>query len=132
MPCWSKLGRDDAGRKLIDEAARDALQLPTERMGRQLPRPGRPDRRDLTTWSEPWRSSSRSGPTRNGGSRSARTSPSPIATTDTKRALALVDTVGGPGFDHERARTAIAYRIGRDRPDEAIRIIEGRGCPVLS
>ena len=55
-----------------------------------------------------------------------------IATTDTKRALALVDTVGGPGFDHERARTAIAYRIGRDRPDEAIRIIEGRGCPVLS
>jgi hypothetical protein len=33
--------------------------------------------------------------------------------------------VGGRGFDHEMARTAIAYRIGHDRPDEAIRIIEG-------
>jgi hypothetical protein len=47
------------------------------------------------------------------------------ATTDTKRALALADSVTGRGFDRERARTAIAYRIGRDRPDEAIRIIEG-------
>ena len=39
--------------------------------------------------------------------------------------MKLVETVGGPAFDHEIARTAIAYQIGRDRPDEAIQIIEG-------
>ena len=33
--------------------------------------------------------------------------------------------MGGPAFDHELARTEIAYKIGADRPDEAIKIIEG-------
>src|SRR5262249_19862054 len=47
-----------------------------------------------------------------------------IATTDTKRAVEIVETVGGNAFFHEMARTAIAYQIGRDRPDEAIKIIE--------
>ena len=121
-----KLGRPDAGRKLIDEAARDALQLPTERSGGGLPCAGRPDRRGPTTSNralaiiEPFR-----GRERSGGRPSARPSPPRSAATDTKRALDLVDTVDGRGFDHEMARTAIAYRIGRDRPDEAIRIIEG-------
>ena len=57
-----------------------------------------------------------------------------IAKTDTKQAVALLDAVGGPAFDHELARTAIAYKIGADRPDEAIKIIEGinrnRGGPL--
>ena len=39
--------------------------------------------------------------------------------------MALVETVGGPAFYHELARTEIAYKIGADRPDEAIKIIEG-------
>ena len=33
--------------------------------------------------------------------------------------------MGGRAFDHELARTEIAYKIGADRPDEAIKIIEG-------
>ena len=48
-----------------------------------------------------------------------------IATTDTKQAVALIDSVDGPAFFHETGRSAIAYRIGADRPDEAIKIIEG-------
>ena len=48
-----------------------------------------------------------------------------IATTDTSRAVALVETVGGHAFYHELAKTEIAYKIGADRPDEAIKIIEG-------
>jgi hypothetical protein len=48
-----------------------------------------------------------------------------IATTDTKQAVALADTVGGPAFFHEQARTAIAYKFGADRPDEAIKIVKG-------
>jgi hypothetical protein len=36
----------------------------------------------------------------------------------------LVETVGGNAFYHEMARTAIAYQVGRDRPDEAIKIIK--------
>ncbi len=39
--------------------------------------------------------------------------------------MALLDSVAGPSFDHELARTEIAYNIGADRPDEAIKIIEG-------
>ncbi len=48
-----------------------------------------------------------------------------VARTDTARAVALADTVKTGGFDHERARTSIAYQVARDRPDEAIRIVEG-------
>ena len=46
-----------------------------------------------------------------------------IAKTDTKRAVKLVETVGGNAYFHEMARTAIAYQIGRNHPDDAIRII---------
>jgi hypothetical protein len=48
-----------------------------------------------------------------------------IAKTDTGRAVALVDSVGGPAFDAELAKVEIAYKIGVERPDEAIKIIEG-------
>ncbi|HZW33819.1 MAG TPA: hypothetical protein VFF52_24065 [Isosphaeraceae bacterium] len=47
-----------------------------------------------------------------------------IATTDTSRAIALADTVGGLAFYHELVKTEIAYKIGADRLDEAIKIIE--------
>ena len=48
-----------------------------------------------------------------------------IAKTDTARAVALADEMNGPVPVHERVKTAIAYKIGADRPDEAIKIIEG-------
>ena len=47
-----------------------------------------------------------------------------IATTDTARAVALADTLDSPVPIHERVKTAIAYKIGADRPDEAMRVIE--------
>ncbi len=36
----------------------------------------------------------------------------------------IIDTTDAAGFDHDRARTAIAYKIAGDRPDAAIQIIE--------
>jgi hypothetical protein len=48
-----------------------------------------------------------------------------IAKTDTSQAVAMVDAIGGPALYYEHAKTSIAYKIGADRPDEAIKIIEG-------
>ena len=120
-----KLGRPDAGRKLIDEASRDAWQLPTERWAgvcrAQVARiVAAHDVDRALAIIEPFRAREAD---RWQALRASIAAAS--AATDTKRALDLVDTVGGPAFYHEMARTAIAYRIGRDRPDEAIRIIEG-------
>ena len=47
-----------------------------------------------------------------------------IARTDTVQAVALADEINGPEPVHERVKTAIAYKIGADRPDQAIKIIE--------
>ena len=107
-----KLGRADVGRKLIDEAARDAAQLPTANRAGYYRGAGRPASSPLTTWSGRSRSSSRSRPRIRRGHRYRARIAAAIATTDTKRALALVDTVGGNAFYHEMARTAIAYQIG--------------------
>jgi hypothetical protein len=118
------LGRADAGRKLIDEAARDAAQLPAARwpgycraLVAGIVAPDDVERalaliEPIEPENQEWH-------------RNRARLAIAIAARDTKRAIALVDTVGGPAFYHEMARTAIAYRIGRDHPDEAIRIIEG-------
>jgi hypothetical protein len=118
-----KLGRSDVGRKLIDEAARDALQLPTARWAgncrAQVARIVAPfDVERALAIIRPFQAEDR-------WTSLPATIAVAIATTDTKRALALLETVDRRGFDREYARTGIAYRIGRDRPDEAIRIIEG-------
>ncbi len=47
-----------------------------------------------------------------------------IAQTDTNRGVALADEMNGETRVAERVKTAIAYRIGAERPDEAVRIIE--------
>ncbi len=48
-----------------------------------------------------------------------------IATSDPGRAVALADAMQGPGNHRELVKTPVAYRIGAERPDEAIKIIEG-------
>src|SRR5262249_22349945 len=52
-----------------------------------------------------------------------------IARTDTSRAIALVEALGEPDTYDESAarlaRTEIAYKLGAEHPDEAIKIIEG-------
>ena len=117
-----KLGREAAGLKLIDEAARDAAGLPVHRGGYYrglvsgILAPYDVDR--VLTIIEPIKAENQEGPRNRGRIAAA------IATTNTKRAVELVETVGGNAFYHEIARTAIAYQIGRDRPDEAIKIIK--------
>ena len=87
---------------------------------------GRPDRRPVRRRARRWRSIEPiQAENRTVAALTARAIAAAIATTDTKRAVDLVETVGGNAFYHEMARTAIAYRIGPDHPDEAIRIIEG-------
>jgi protocatechuate 3,4-dioxygenase beta subunit len=118
-----KLGRGDVGRKLIDEAARDAAGLPVvDRAGfyralvSGILAPYDVER--ALALVEPLKTENQEGPRNRARIAAA------IATTNTKRAVELVETVGGNAFYHETARTAIAYQIGRDRPDEAIKIIE--------
>jgi hypothetical protein len=118
-----KLDRGDAGRKLIDAAARDAAQLPVVNRARYyrglvsgILAPYDVER--ALALVESIKTENQEGPRNRARIAAA------IATTNTKRALDLVETVGGPAFYHETARTVIAYQIGRDRPDEAIKIIE--------
>ena len=116
-----KLGRGDVGRKMIDEAARDAAQLPVVNRasyyrglvsGILAPY----DVERALALVEPIKAENQEGPRNRARIAAA------IAATDTKRAVELVETVGGSST--ATARTAIAYKIGRDRPDEAIKIIE--------
>jgi RNA polymerase sigma factor (sigma-70 family) len=118
-----KLGRTDAGRKLLDPAVHDAGLLPTENrpayIRGEVARLLAPfDVQKALSLIEPIKDDG----TENHGYRAwiAAT----LATTDTRKAIELVETVGGPAFDHEQARTEIAYKIAPDRPDEAIKIIE--------
>ncbi len=127
-----KLGRADAGRKLIDDAARDAAQLPplnwSGNCRGQTARIVASFDADLAlTIIEPFKAQDS-----NRWHALAADIAVAIARTITPQASALLDTVGGTGFDHERARTAVAYQIGRDRPDEAIAFIQGMKRPHLS
>jgi hypothetical protein len=118
------LGRSDAGRKLIDDAARDAGQLPTARwagncraMTARILAPY--DVEQALRIIEPFKAENPDWWQANRAGIAVA-----IARTDTRRAIALVDTISDRGFEHQRTRSAIAYEIGRDRPDEAVRIIE--------
>ncbi len=120
-----KLERPDAGGMLIDEAGRDAAELAiASRAGAcreqtaQILAPY--DLERALAIIEPLKAQHRNWWEANRAIFAAA-----IARIDTPRAIALADSVEGGGSDRERALTAIAYQIGRDRPDEAIRIIEG-------
>jgi hypothetical protein len=120
-----KLGRADVGRTLINEAARDASQLPTaNRAGYSRAQVAR-----ILAPFDVERALALIAPIQDEGTQRTQRFrafiATAIATTDTRRAVALVDTVGGNAFLHEEARTEIACKIGADRPDEAIKIIEG-------
>ncbi len=120
-----RLGRADVGRKLIDDAARDAAQLPAANWAgvcrsraAQILAPYDVER--ALAIIEPFKVKNPDWWKSNHAAIAAA-----IARTDTPRAIALVETVDGLGSDRERTRTAIAYTIGADHPDEAIKIIEG-------
>ncbi len=122
-----KLGRADAGRKLIEDAARDATKLLTkDRAGyyrslvAEVLAPF--DLKQALALIEPIEDDDKMPTAKS--ARYARIA-SAIAKRDTTRAVAMLDSVDGPSFHHELARTEIAYKIGADRPDTAIKIIEG-------
>jgi RNA polymerase sigma factor (sigma-70 family) len=122
-----KLGRADAGAKLIDQAARDALDLGTQdRAGyyRSLVAEALApiDLKRALALIEPIEDDEKMPAAKS--ARYARVATA-IAKSDIDRAVALVDATAGPGFDYELAKTEIAFKIGADRPDEAIKIIEG-------
>jgi hypothetical protein len=48
-----------------------------------------------------------------------------IAATDPKRALTLADAMPSSGTYGELLKTEIAYKIGAERPDEAVQVVEG-------
>jgi RNA polymerase sigma factor (sigma-70 family) len=119
-----RLGRADAGRTLLDEAARDAAGLPTQNWAgycrwnaARILAPHDVGRAQAIL--EPFKTG------RGTGWQDHRiTIGTAIGRTDTRRALAMIDAAEDLGSDREIARTAIAYVIARDRPDEAIRIVE--------
>ena len=120
-----RLGRSDAGRKLIEDAAWDAATLPAASWAgncrSEAARILAPyDFERALALIEPFKAAN---PNWWQANRAAIATA--IARTDTRRAIALVDSVEARGSDREIARAAIAYAIGRDRPDEAIAIIEG-------
>ena len=120
----TRLGRDDVGRKLIDEAARNAAQLGIENRagyyrGLVAQELAPFDVKQALALIEPIKDEN------NEKDRYRAMIATAIATTDTNQAVALVEKVGGRGFYHELARTEIAYKIGAEHPDEAIKIIEG-------
>ncbi|MGP0068023.1 MAG: carboxypeptidase regulatory-like domain-containing protein [Isosphaeraceae bacterium] len=115
-----RLGRAEAGRKLIEEAAEVANRIGNKLMdgytrgivARALA-PFDPDRALTLVESTDYRDRYRSFVA------------DAIAEKDTARAVALTDAMSSNGSYPDYARTEIAVRIGADRPDEAIRIIEG-------
>jgi RNA polymerase sigma factor (sigma-70 family) len=117
----SALGRKEAGRALIEEATIAAAQLGTEDRAAQ-------DRAIVAAAIAPLNLKKAMDLVEPVGAQEkdrclafiARA----IAKTDTAQAVALANKMDGPNPVHERVKTAIAYKIGADRPDEAIKIIE--------
>ena len=115
-----QLGRDEAGRKLIEEAAEDATRLGTTVLDGYT-------RGVVAQALAPFDANRALALVESTDSKDRYTgfiAPA-IAEKDTARAVALADAMAGNGPYPDRARTEIAIRIGADRPDEAIRIIEG-------
>jgi hypothetical protein len=115
-----QLGRAEAGRKLIDEAVEAATRLGTNihdgftrGVVAQALAPFDANRALALVESTGYKDAY------NGLVAVA------IAEKDTTRAVALTDTMAGNGPYPDRTRAEIAIRIGADRTDESIRIIEG-------
>ncbi len=116
-----RLGQAKAGLALIDEAAAAAEQLGTEDFAAQSRAHvantlARTDLKRALALVEPIETDDKD--------RYVAFVARAIAITDTPRALALADEMTGRWHVHERVRSAIAYKIGAAKPDEAIRIIE--------
>ncbi len=122
-PVLIRLNRVDAGRRIIDEAAEAAAQLGTKdraafqralAAGALAPY----DLKRAMALIEPLDAHSQQR------LRAITLIAQSIAVTDTAQAVALAGTLGRPYFFEEEAKTEIAYKIGADRPDEAVKIIE--------
>jgi hypothetical protein len=119
----AQVGRAEAGRKLIDEAAESAARLGSE--GRQAYYRGLVaqalapfDLKRAQALIEPCKAP-------NDKDRYRAFLASALARTDPARAVALADELPGSGTYGELIKTEVAYEIGAERPDEAVRIIEG-------
>ena len=118
--CSSDSAVAEAGRKLIEESARAATQLGTTIMDgytrgvvAKALAPFDADRALALVESTDFKD-------RYTGFVAAA-----IAEKDPARAVALADAMAGNGPYPDQTRTEVAFRIGADRTDEAIRIIEG-------
>jgi hypothetical protein len=119
----ARLGRADAGRKLIDEAALAAGRMGTaDRQGyyrglvAQALAPL--DLKRAQALIEPCTAA-------NEKERYIAFIASAIAATDPKQAVALADALPGSGTYGELVKTEVAYKIGAERPDEAVQVLEG-------
>jgi hypothetical protein len=118
-----RLGRVEPGRKLIDEAAVNALQLGDVGMPgysrASVARTVAPFDLDLALkLIEPLKEP-------NEHDRYAGFVALGLAGKDPARAVAMSDAMEGNSFMPETVRTEVAYRIGAERTDEAIKVIEG-------
>jgi hypothetical protein len=119
----ARLGRAEAGRKLIEEAAAFAARLGAE---------GQPAyARGLTARAlAPFdleRARALIAPCKEPSDKERYNAfiAGAIAATDLKRAVALADAMPASGTYGELIKTEIAYKIGAERPDEAVQIVEG-------
>ena len=118
----ARLGRVEAGRKLIDEAAADAGRMGVA--GRQDYARGR-----VAGALAPFdldRALALIAPIQERNERERYTAfiANAIAATNPTRAVALADTMEGNSSTPQTVKTEVAYRIGADRPDEAVRVLE--------
>jgi hypothetical protein len=117
------VGRAEAGRKLLDEAAEAAARMGTA---------GRPayDRGLVARALAPFdlkRALALIEPCKAANEKDRYTAmvAEAIAATDPARAVAMADGLSGAGTLGEFIKTEVAYRIGADRPDEAVKVLEG-------
>ncbi len=115
-----RLGRAESGRKLIEEAAEAANRIGTKLMDGYTPgvvaralAPFDANRAVALVESTDYKD-------RYSGFVAVA-----LTEKDTARAVALTDAMDGKTSSSDQAKTEMACRIGADRPDEAIRIIEG-------
>ncbi len=115
-----RLGRAEAGLKLIDEAAEAAAHLGTRVMDGYT-------RGVVARALAPFDANRALALVESTDSKDRYTGfvAAAIAEKDTDRAVALADAMVGNGPYPDHARTEIASRIGADRTDEAIRVIDG-------
>ena len=115
-----QLGRAEAGRKLIEEAAEAATRMGTTVMDGYT-------RGVVAKALAPFDANRalRAVESTDYKDRYIGFVAAALAEKDPARAVALADAMAGNGPYPDRAKTEIASRIGADRPDEAIRIIEG-------